>query len=348
MFSKYFISTLVFIIVSIAVLFQGEIKEGYSKKVPTYYENKMKRPGLIADPYFSYFGGKGVQLTEVEVDPIDKQGNLIEKLPRTLGYQKPDQYTSTRRTTPTSMLVNPSTAMKRAYSKPGQVEAALKPVQVEAARNIKPMGPGPRFQTIGPKYNLTDKTSDQAVTGVDNLHPITNYGGQLHSSAGQVLREPFDMPVGKGMISLAGQPAQPVVIDRTTSSMYSNIKSPTQRGGVDRIRGDLHIVPDSYKNGCGGNGWFQVSAKPGRDTAFGYLQQHMLLEDEFVEFVDASGIDTDLFDYGGSGPVADVTLGMPTFGPDSSLIEPATAMGRSNPTTMRFGGGDVVVGSYGN
>lgn len=247
MFSKYFISTLVFIIVSLAVLFQGEIKEGYSS---------MSGFGpWSADTAFKTIKGSGTT--------------------RTLG----------------------------SHTHPRHDEI------VEAKRSMQPFNAPPRIQPYGTprllKHNMyPDKLASYPS---DPIYP----SGQLYTSSGQVL-ENHEKKMGR--------PKQEHVIDRL---MHSNSRSRYQRGGVDRIRGDIHIKPDISK---GGNQWFQVAASE-QDLVRGYIPaQHIPLG----KMYDCQGLDERVFDTLSS---ADATFG--------------TSVGmqvRNSPTSI-MNATDVEVGS---
>ena len=394
MFSKYFISTLVFIIVSLVVLFQGEIKEGFSHVAnqtnietelpelslsPEVYKH-LPTIGLVPKPYFSGWQGNGAQFLSVETDPFtDKYGNPIAHVSRTLGYDTAAMYKSPppKRTLPLPPRAKhiPSRfTTKERFTPVGQFDTIFDNVQVEAARNMQPLTGGPpRFNNNqSPHLNLTYPI-DNAKYAVDPDHPIVNYGGDLYASDGQLqkmnldTREDFGQSKGNSggrsiptnMISLDGQPSQPVIIDRVgMPALMVNAKSRLQIGGVDRIRGDIDIVPSLYmSDGIGKGGykerefskWFQVSVKPHRDLVSGYIPQHTIRGAEFGAHAAASGIDPQLLstrvdnidtaraivDF--RDPTA-IYSAMPTFG--------SSMGGRQNATEVRYGT-DIAVDSYG-
>ena len=294
MLNTNFIITLLTILVSLFCLFQGEIKEGFlndpimphqvvqNDGYPAFKSYQTNDPdilgdqpanGLVNKPYFGPWTGNGPSFAAVSIDkkhdPIT--GQRIDPARTKLGYD-----------------------MSKSYKKPQRVKenfsAGNSGVMVEAARNMQPMGPPPRFMVTGPKLNLYSPI-DQATRAVDTQNPIVNYGcNDVYSSSGQMLKGscqkqniredyqdqvlPADMTnnsclVG-GPVSMNGQPSQPVMVDRL---MWSSIKSRYQRGGVDRFRGDLLIVPTPYRKD-GIKDWFQTSVYPSVDLVAGYARQH--------------------------------------------------------------------------
>ena len=283
MFSKYFISTLVFIIVSLVVLFQGEIKEGFVaaakpqglwdshfSPLPNVYA-RLPEDGMVPKPYFSAWQGNGGQFMSVELDPVfDKYGNPIAQVDRKLGYDIPKKDVATPRATATRAAMAPSrmapAQVKERYTPVSSFGTSDKfdSVQIEAGRNMQPLTGGPpRFNNNqSPHFNLTYPIDNEKYA-VDPAHPIVNYGsGELYSAAGQLQKMPLnpDQDVYEGytggqptrgvpsnMISMSGQPAQSFVIDRVAHPVLMvNSKSRLQLGGVDRIRGDVDVTPWLY------------------------------------------------------------------------------------------------------
>ena len=435
MFSKYFISTLVFIIVSLVVLFQGEIKEGFSSEfspseahlsdttqkqlwdapyspMPNVY-GRLPVDGMVGKPFFGGWQGTGAQFMAVDATPLfDKYGAPIKKVNRKLGYDKAIPKTSSSalpKLVKSSQLPVAGT-FRNPIKQPNMVGDTIRErytpvssfgpsskfdsVQIEATRNMQPLTGGPpRFNNNqSPHLNLTYPIDNEKYA-VDPLNPIVNYGcGDVYSDDGQLQKMPLSASqdvyegytgginaVGKtsragnvpnNMISMNGQPAQPFVIDRVAHpALMVNSKSRLQLGGVDRIRGDLEIVPWPYNNGgkggdCGNrrsdelSSWFQVSVKPHRDLVSGYIPEHNKRNQFFGAHIAASGVETDLMDY-------ELTMidpesyaaPVPTFGPDGTgnTMEAfdmrnsnnSSTMGRSNATSVRYGT-DINVGSYGN
>jgi len=403
MFSKYFISTLVFIIVSLVVLFQGEIKEGFVaatklpqpqglwdsqfSQLPNSYA-RLPEDGMVPKPYFSAWQGNGGQFMGVELDPVfDKYGNPIAQVDRKLGYDIVKNDVAV----PRVRASTPRTATPRTAMMPAQVKERFTPVssfgtsdsvQIEAARNMQPLTGGPpRFNNNqSPHLNLTYPIDNEKYA-VDPANPIVNYGcGKVYSAAGQLQKMPLDADqdvyegytggrpasgraVPSNMISLNGQAAQSVVIDRVAHPVLMvNSKSRLQLGGVDRIRGDVDVtpwlyMPDGSRRAEELGKHFQVSVKPHRDLVSGYIPQHNKRDQFFGAHIAASGIETDLMSakIAGSPPV-DYVGSLPTFGPDGRgpSVEAfdmrqsnnSSTMGRSNATSVRFGT-DIDVGSYG-
>ena len=304
MLSTNFIITLLTILATLLCLFQGEIKEGFlntpfvvppqlSAQNANYSTVKGYQGltpdvigdqpvnGLVNNPYFGAWTGNGPQFAAVPYqktrDPLTGEP-LIKTKPR-LGYDLSKSFTGkVGNSSPNTVSCRENFVDRTPNSG----------VMVEAARNMQPMGPPPRFMVTGPKLNLYSPI-DQAQYAVDTQNPIVNYGcNDVYSSSGQMLKGqcqntrenyqdqvlPSDMTnnsclVGGPDVSMNGQPQQSVIIDRM---MYSSIKSRYQRGGVDRFRGDLLIVPDTYKNGT--SAWFQPSIYPSVDLVQGYTRQH--------------------------------------------------------------------------
>ena len=186
--------------------------------------------------------------------------------------------------------------------------------------------------------------------------------------------------VPHNMISMSGQPAQPVVIDRVgMPALMVNSKSRLQIGGVDRIRGDIDIIPSLYMSDGTGKGgykerefsqWFQVSVKPHRDLVAGYIPQHTIRGAEFGAHAAASGIDPQLLSSRVDNLQTDDSIvayqnprtkryqgsQMSSFGTESSgqTVEAFnmrqhnnfSTTGRSNETYVKYGT-DIEVGSTG-
>jgi hypothetical protein len=335
MLNTNFIITLLTILATLFCLFQGEIKEGFLNTpfvMPPHYSGQLRgeeKPkhyqaldsstlgnepidGLVNKPQVGPWTGFGPRFAPVEYkttrNPLTKE--LLPHRRTKLGYDFSHSYTgkalnaSAKNATCRENFVNP--ADKKGNSG----------VMVEAARNMQPMGPPPRFMVTGPKLNLYSPI-DQAQYAVDNNNPIVNYGcNDVYSSSGQMLKGqcqnqnvrenyedqvlPADMTnntclVGGPNVSLDGQPQQPVIVDRM---MWSNIKSRYQRGGVDRFRGDLTIVPDTLK---GAPGWFQTSVYPSVDLAASYITQHNKAGKENDDKAAALGIQCNMLNEGGCG-----------------------------------------------
>lgn len=386
MLNTNFITTLVAIIVSLMLLFQGEIKEKYTKHTPDVW-NHYPKNGLVSRPYFGPWGGNGVQLTEVEVAPdVDPKGNPIAPINRNPGggfdtsfmYKTPSTINASNIVPPTP---TPTPTTKEGFS-------LNNGVQIEAARNLQPMtGGSPRFIVTGPKLNLYSPI-DMPKYAVDQDHPIVNYGcDDVYSEAGQPIK--VDLPVREnyddaqprlpltmngsgqapnGMMSLNGQPAQPIIHDR---KMYSNLKSRLSGQG-DPIRGDLKIVPNLYMSDGGSPSFkekefskhFQVSVKPSRDLRSGYIDYHNDKGNEFNLNAYANGIVPNMYDTKNDNVEVSLAASkykkadekqrpsmIPSFGGKDSSIEkftlPRYMQGRSNDVVIEHGGETVNIGNYG-
>ena len=367
MFSNYFISTLVFIIVSLVVLFQGEIKEGFVQMAPTVY-GASPANGMVPNPYFGPWTGNGGQFIDVDFDAsYDKHGKPLRHHEKRLGYDTSPPYS-----TPPAKPVVPLPQKSKSYG-PSKVSPASKEgyssverfdgVQIEAARNMQPMiGGAPRFNpNQSPHLNLSFPI-DNARYAVDPSSPIVNYGSNdVYADDGQAqnlslpVRENYDDSQQKlptNMMSLGGQPAQPVVIDRVSMQALAVNGKSRLRGLGDPFRGDLKIVPPHYmSDGNGGfkereyTKHFQVSVKPNRDLNPGYLSIHNISGAEHSVAIASTGVESQLFDdksdnlesakaiVGHRAPNAHQTS-LATFGP--------TMMGRQNATTVRNGSGIEV------
>jgi len=368
MFSKYFISTLVFIIVSLVVLFQGEIKEGFVQMSPMVYGSPNS--GTVPKPFFSGWQGNGAQFMNVEAGPyFDKYGSAIAPIRRELGYDTLAYKSPASKSSPViGHKAMPNKINRLSGTKEGYTSVnTFKEVQIEAGRNMQPMTGGPpRFNNNqSPHFNLTYPV-DNARYAVDPAHPIVNYGcDDIYADNGQAQK--LDIPIRENygeaqlpqnMMSLGGQPAQPIVIDRVgMPALAVNSKSRLLMG-ADFIRGDIEIVPSLYMSddGCGGfkgteyPKWFQVSVKPSRDLRAGYLRQDVLRGAEGTVNAAASGIPNSLFfdktdNLNSAKSIVNYNSpdtrmsSMATFGTDSSV-------GRSNSSGVRYGT-DIGVGSYG-
>jgi len=357
MFSKYFISTLVFIIVSLVFLFQGEIKEGFvqmnsqntvkTSMTPGVY-GKDPKDGLIANPGFAGWQN-GAQYKSVEPGPIDRCGKFVE-INRTLGYDLSNMYKSPPLTAAMPVKAQVATPVEERYTPVSTFERYS--VQAEASRNMQPMSGGPpRFSNSGSPHLNSTYPIDNARYAVDPANPIVNgCNNSVYSAAGQLqqlntrenyngtggtggtggrdlsslirnLNTPVDVsgrtkpstgsynatdmsttPMPKDMITIAGN-TQPVLIDRMAMpALTVNSKSRLQLGGVDRIRGDIEIIPslymsDSCSSTCNDsykereyNQWFQVSVKPSRDLVAGYIGQHNMRGKEAEKDLYAVGV----------------------------------------------------------
>lgn len=288
MLQANFMTTLVMIIVSIALLFQNEIKESFTTHDPNVY-GKYPQDGLIAQPSFGPPQGIGQQYKVIATGPdYDKNGKPLRRIDRRLGFRLDDKYVPRN-------------------SRENYVDNNFG-VKLEAARNMQPMtGGSPRFMTVEPKLNHYSPI-DMKKHAVDLDHPIVNYGcNDVYSESGQPLK--IDKPSTKedfvgnnlpqDMMSLSGEPAQPVIHDR---KMFSNIKSRYRRNTPDYIRGDVKLVPALYMSDGDGstkekayNSWFQVAPNPSVDLVSGYIDQHTMRGAEFLANAEASGLDPDLF-----------------------------------------------------
>jgi hypothetical protein len=309
MLNTNFIITLLTILATLFCLFQGEIKEGFLND-PIIRPNSSKGgcsvgnyqtmspdvlgneplDGLVKKPHF----GPWTAYTQFAAVPYDKKydpitGERLRPTKTKLGYDDPEIKT---RKNVKETFVNTS-------------DRGNSGVMIEAARNMQPMGPPPRFMVTGPKLNLYSPVNPQHA--VDTQNPIVNYGcNDVYSSSGQMqqgscqkqnIKEdyqeqvlPSDMITNSctdgGNVSLSGRPQQPVMVDRL---MWSSIKSRYQRGGVDRFRGDLLIVPTPYRKD-GITNWFQTSVYPSVDLAASYISQHNQTGKENDEKTAALGI----------------------------------------------------------
>ena len=297
MLNTNFIITLIAVLTTLFYLFQNEIKEGFINTpvvMPPEFSKISPKPfsstdpnviyeepvnGLVNKSKFSYWGSNQFMPVDVRATVDPRNGKPIPPARTTLGVH-PD-YTGINRNDPAPM----NATCRENFAQGNQGNSG---VMVEASRNMQPMGPPPRFMVTGPKLNLYSPI-DQARYAVDNKHSIVNYGcDDVYNSDGQKLKGkcasqttrenyedqefPRDMTnsclVG-GSVSLSGQPQQPVIVDR---KMWSSTKSRLQSCGVDRIRGDLPIVPDTYKVNNRDN--WNFYPKPSRDLAASYITQH--------------------------------------------------------------------------
>lgn len=289
MLNTNFMATLLMIVFSIVLLFQNEIKESFTTHDPNVY-GKYPHDGMIEKPLFGPPQGLGQQFKAVSTGPdYDKHGKPLRRIDRKLGFKLDERY-------------NPRNSRENYVNDNFDVK-------MEAPRNMQPMTGGPpRFMTIEPKLNHYAPI-DLKTHAVDTDHPIVNYGcNDVYSSSGQpqkvqapMTKEDFNHnELPQDMMSLSGEPAQPIIVDR---KMFSNIKSRYRRNQGDYIRGDLKPVPALYMSDGDGsakekayNSWFQVAPNPSVDLISGYIDQHQQRGAEFLANAEASGLDPDLFE----------------------------------------------------
>lgn len=330
MLNTNFIITLLTILATLFCMFQGEIKEGFLNApivLPPQYSQESagysfpggfnmnssdiiaSEPvdGLVNKPQFGPWTGNTIAFAPAEYtrqrDPLTNQ-RIPPRKPK-LGYDFKKSYTGK------PLNASSNSTCRENFANPTDSKGNSG-VMVEAYRNMQPMGAAPpRFMVTGPKLNLYSPI-DQAQYAVDTQNPIVNYGcNDVYSSSGQMLKGqcqkqntrenyedqvlPADMTnntclVGGPDVSMNGQPQQPVMVDRM---MWAPIKSRLQRGGVDRIRGDLSIVPESYKSD-GIYNWFTVNPSIHTDLTTGYIVQHNKSGKENAERTSALGLQCNL------------------------------------------------------
>ena len=348
MLNTNFIITLLTILATLFCLFQGEIKEGFLNtpfvmpphlsaqnagySVPKGYQTNEPSAlgdeplnGLVNKPQFGPWTGNVPLFTAVKYDitrdPIT--GEAIHRPKKQLGYDFSNSYTGKAPSQGSGNLT-----CRENFVNAG--ERGNSGVMVEAARNMQPMGPPPRFMVTGPKLNLYSPIN-QAEYAVDTQNPIVNYGcNDVYSSSGQMLKGqcqsqnvredyqdnqlPSDMTnsclVGGPSVSMNGQPQQPVMVDRL---MWAPVKSRYQRGGVDRFRGDLLIVPTPYRKD-GITDWFQTSVSPSVDLVQGYARQHDKAGRENDEKAAALGLQCNMLNENLGGRLGGCGLGSGSFG----------------------------------
>jgi hypothetical protein len=335
MLNTNFIITLITVLTALFCLFQGEIKEGFINApivVPPNYpkdvqgESKLfnfqpftpevlgNEPynGTVNNGFFSAWSASSA-FTPVKYD-VTKDvitGEPLNKTKPKLGYNLNKALTGKHRKQPANDPI-----CRENFSQSQNANIPNSGVMVEAKRNMQPVGSAPpRFMVTGPKLNHYSPIN-QARYAVDNKNSIVNYGCNDVFANGQMLKGqcqkqntredyqdqslPSDMTntclVGGPDVSLAGQPSQPVMIDR---AMWSNIKSRYQRVGVDRFRGDLQIAPHSLTNNC--SNIFQTSVSPVIDLATGYISQHNIAGKENARSTAALGLQCNLMDSEGNG-----------------------------------------------
>lgn len=264
-----FMITLVAMLAIVFSLFKTEIKENFSSSnVLLTGERGVARHGR-----FSAWGGNGVQLMPVGVNPKFRAGrDLQENVDYKLGHK----------------------THLSSYAK-----------GVDSTRNIQ-TAPPPRFMVTGPKLNLYSPI-DMKTNAVNTDAPIDHATdlvvspfGQMQRDSRKELKESYSdyanasvpLPSDMSNVNMLGTESQPVIYDRV---MYSNIRSRT-RGNGDYIRGDLMIAPDNYKPGGGGHPqWFQVSAKPERDLNPGAMEHLFGRSEELALGLSQADIDVASF-----------------------------------------------------
>ena len=344
MFTKYFISTLVFIIVSLVLLFQGEIKEGFHH--PNHNTMGISKIGLSPDVNNKNSSGNGLfpktgqqgigfgqQFIQVEYAPlIDKNGVPIKPVDRKIGFDK-TRYVSPASTNKIYKFSN--TPVDKITTK---LHKKNNHVDREASRNMQSLVSGPsRFQTTTAKLNHT-YPAPLSKSASNPLHPMNGIKSTTVSAGGQIqqlgpsnrsrvvggqyqghsggskehfsqfedellkvendilkvdneilkdIRQTYDdnqvpLPGGTGgtggtggRVSIAGQPSQPIIIDRLPMQALAVNSKSRNLYGADFIRGDLMIIPDLYMSDgdCEHQSYkekefskhFQVSVKPRRD-----------------------------------------------------------------------------------
>jgi hypothetical protein len=289
----------------------------------------------------------GQQYKVISTGPdVDKNGKPLRKVDRKLGFDLDNVYTS------------PSQGREN-------FSDTNFPTRMEAPRSMQPMTGGPpRFMTVEPKLNHYAPV-DLKKYAVDTDHPITNYGcDDIYSASGQAIKleapnvkEDFGNSLPSDMMSLAGEPAQPVIADR---KMYANIKSKYRRNPSDPFRGDIKVIPTGYMSDGDGKlsykekelgKWFQVTPTPSVDLTSGYIDQHTERGAEFIANAEATGLDPNIFETRSDN--RDIAKALVRHRNRDENNRPSVVeFGSSNfesssrPVSVKYGT-DIEVGSYG-
>ena len=270
MLNSNFVITLVTILAALLCLFQGDIKEAYTKsEVNRHSPIKYGTPGNgLVKNGFSNWGGNGIQLAATpEKKAFSCVGLDPSKLTKKFGFNLDKLAKLQPRN---KNLSNNKTKVVENYQT--NVNNLPRNNMVEAKRSMQPLvGGTPRFITEDPKLNKVRARNNVEMYAADVNNPIVDYGcGDVYSSTGQLLKkqtirenyEDSQTQLPSCMTEICGEinghGNQPTICDRL---IYSGTKG---KLGGDYFRGDLQINPIFYGNN-------DVFPDPSTDLIAGYF-----------------------------------------------------------------------------
>jgi hypothetical protein len=255
MLNSNFVITLVTILAALVCLFQGDIKEAYTKsEVNRYNPVKYGTPGNgLVKNGFSNWGGNGIQLS---VTPEKKSFSCVGQDPSKFTKKIGIDFDKLAKLQPINKNLSTNNNKPRVVENyRTNVKNLPRNNMVEAKRSMQPLvGGPPRFITEDPKLNKV-RARNVEMYAADVNNPIVDYGcGDVYSSTGQLLKkqtirenyEDSQTQLPSCMTEICGEinghGNQPTICDRL---IYSSSKG---KSGGDYFRGDLPINAIYYGN----------------------------------------------------------------------------------------------------